>query len=173
MQFGPRKFQRGQQHHLRSGRASEPLATYAVTKCVEHRQPVLATDATAEIIIHCFDHLRIQQQIKLLAFCVMPDHYHSLFLLLCGKTLSQIMSSIGKFTASGINKLATTRGQFWQEGFFEHRCRDTDDALDRLAYIEQNPVRAGLVANAVDWPYSSAFPANARFLDRQWFAENC
>jgi REP element-mobilizing transposase RayT len=173
MQLEPDRPQKGHQRHLRAGRISEPFATYAVTKCVECRRPVLATNATADIIIDCFDYLRSRAQIKLLAFCVMPDHYHGLFLLLRGQNLSQIMSSIGKFTASRINKLTDVGGQFWQDGFFDHQCRGIDDVLDRIAYIERNPVRAGLAADAADWPYSSAYPANGRLLDRKWYAERC
>ena len=123
--------------------------------------------------MECFDHLRRKNEIKLLAFCVMPDHFHFLLVLMHGKALSPLMGSIAKFTASGINNLNGRRGRFWQEGFFDHRCRDNDDALDRLSYIEQNPVRAGLVDEATAWPYSSASESNVHLLDRAWYAERC
>jgi len=42
----------------------------------------------------------------------------------------------------------------WQRDFFEHRLR-VDESLDfKATYIRQNPVRAGLVAKAVEWPYT-------------------
>ena len=123
--------------------------------------------------MEAFRWLRQQDQIKLLAFCVMPDHYHSLFVLLAENSLSEVMKSIGKYTAAQINKMRRTRGQFWQEGFHDHGCRDGGDVLERLTYIEFNPVRAGLVADASMWPYSSAYPANAILLDRDWYMERC
>jgi hypothetical protein len=94
-----------------------------------------------------------------------------LFVLLRRKTLSELLRSFGRYTAVQINKLTNAHVQLWQEGFYDHRCRDVDDALDRLAYIEQNPVRARLVADSAEWPFSSAFPANAYLLDRRWYAE--
>jgi putative transposase len=161
------------QRHLRAGRASEPLACYAITKCVERRLPVLANDNSAAAIFTSLNWLREHDHIKLLAFCVMPDHYHCLFVLLANKSLKQTIESVSKFTATTINASMNRKGQLWQEGFHDHRCRDNDDVLDRLTYIEHNPVRADLVANAGDWPYSSAFAGNANCLDRDWYAERC
>lgn len=44
----------------------------------------------------------------------------------------------------------------WQEGFFDHRLRD-DERGEQLSakinYIRQNPVAAGLCADATDWPW--------------------
>jgi putative transposase len=161
------------QRSLRAGRLSEEFAVYSVTKCVDHRRRVLANPAAAAIVIASLRHVREQQKIKLLSFCVMPDHYHVLVLLLPGQSLSQAMNGIGKFTALQINKLISASGRFWQEGFFDHRCRSIDDMLDRMEYIEYNPVRAGLVKTAEDWLFSSAHPSHAHLLDRHWYAEAC
>jgi putative transposase len=108
---------------------------------------------------------------KLVAFCIMPHSLHLLLVLLRSKTLPELMRSFGRFSAARINKQISSRGQFWQEGFFDHRCRDIDDTLDRLAYIEHNPVRAGFVSEADQWVFSSALAANACLLDRDWFSE--
>jgi REP element-mobilizing transposase RayT len=42
----------------------------------------------------------------------------------------------------------------WQRDFFEHRLRDNESFLERLDYVLQNPVRAGLVADWEDWPFT-------------------
>ena len=131
---------------LRGGRWSEDYACYAVTKNVQGRKAVLAAPRREEIIIGSLNHLRASERIRLLAFCVMPDHYHALFFLLPkGKTLSTVMEQIGRYTARLINQSLGQTGRFWQDGFNDHRCRDVDDMNDRLWYIENNPVRAGLV----------------------------
>jgi len=59
----------------------------------------------------------------------------------------------------------------WQEGFFDHRCRDVDDAIERINYIENNPIRAGLVDRPELWAYSSANPQWAGILDRKWYSD--
>ena len=44
-------------------------------------------------------------------------------------------------------------GVQWQSDFFEHRIRGWESAQEKRTYILNNPVRAGLVAEAADWPY--------------------
>jgi REP element-mobilizing transposase RayT len=163
----------GHQRFLRGGRHSTPFTCYSITKCVEGRKKVLGSDAPAGVIISAFDWLRQQEKIRLLAFCIMPDHFHVLFVLLSQNSLVEIMRSLGKFTAAQINKCLCARGQFWQDGFHDHCCRSNDEVLELLTYIKFNPVRAGLVADASLWPYSSACPSNAVLLDRQWYQERC
>jgi hypothetical protein len=47
-------------------------------------------------------------------------------------------------------------GTFWQDESYDHCVRD-DDELERIIhYVEDNPVKAGLVASAASWEYSSA-----------------
>jgi len=42
----------------------------------------------------------------------------------------------------------------WQRGFFDHLLRNDESYGEKWNYVCQNPVRAGLVMNAADWPYS-------------------
>jgi REP element-mobilizing transposase RayT len=49
--------------------------------------------------------------------------------------------------------LAKTHGIRWQPDFFDHRLRKGESARAKGDYILENPVRAGLVRRAEDWPY--------------------
>jgi putative transposase len=42
----------------------------------------------------------------------------------------------------------------WQRGFFDHLLRSAESYAQKWNYVRENPVRAGLVTNAGDWPYS-------------------
>jgi putative transposase len=106
---------------------------------------------------------------KLLAFCIMPDHFHIVMFLLPGRNLSELMKATSKFTSRELNKLLGRLGKFWQQGFHDHRCRDEREVHDLCLYTEHNPVRKGLVSAAELWPYSSAFESNKRLLDRDWW----
>jgi putative transposase len=157
--------------HLREGRWSEKYACYAITKCVMNRLPLLADPQVADIIFASLKYLLATSEIKVLAFCIMPDHYHLLIFLLSEKTLSDVLGRMGSFTARKANAHYHQHGPFWQEGFHDHRCRDEDDIDERMIYIEHNPVRAGLVNSAEQWPYSSANPSLSGILDRDWYAK--
>ena len=79
-------------------------------------------------------------------FLLMPDHLHALISIPFHHKLSEV---IGRW------KQWTTRhlGVAWQKNFFDHRLRSYPSANAKFKYIEQNPVRAGLVQKAEDWPY--------------------
>jgi putative transposase len=49
--------------------------------------------------------------------------------------------------------LAKTEGIHLQKNFFDHRLRNDNEAGQKAEYILLNPVRAGLITRAGDWPY--------------------
>jgi REP element-mobilizing transposase RayT len=158
---------------LRVGRWSDANVCYSITKCVEARKQLLTRPEVIEILTDCLDYLRRTGAIRILAFCIMPDHLHLLFVLVGDKSLSEVMASFSRFTARKTNALMGRAGAFWQEGFFDRRCRDLSEIEDQLSYIEHNPVRAGWATVAEEWLYSSANPRWAKLLDRDWFASVC
>ena len=70
---------------------------------------------------------------------------------------SRFLQTLKGYTAREANRLLGRTGQpFWQAESYDHSVRD-DRESDRIkAYIENNPVKAGLVANAEDYLWSSA-----------------
>jgi REP element-mobilizing transposase RayT len=141
---------------LRKGRHSQPGYAYAITKCTKDRLPILTGDA-ADIVIGALKAIHQKGDADCLGFVVMPDHVHAVLWLHRGN-LSAIISSLAKFTAREINRLNKKSGPLWQEGFYDHGIRGEKSLLAYLRYIQYNPVRAGLVATAEDWPYSAIFP---------------
>jgi REP element-mobilizing transposase RayT len=93
---------------------------------------------------------------RMLAWCVMPNHVHNLIETIAGFPLGEVVHSWKSFTAKQANRILGRSGVFWMEDYFDRFIRDEDHLHDTIHYIEQNPVKAGLVANAADWKYSSA-----------------
>lgn len=89
------------------------------------------------------------------AYVVMANHAHLLFSPLADA--SRVMQLVKGSSALQANRLLGRRGQpFWQHESYDHLARQAGE-VDRIwRYIELNPVRAGLVAQAADWPWSSA-----------------
>ena len=96
------------------------------------------------------------QRYRLLAWVVMPNHVHTLVETAPGYPLPELVHSWKSFTARSANKLLGRRGEFWQPEYFDRYVRDADHFDNALRYIHQNPVKAGLVPRAEDWPFSSA-----------------
>ncbi|GIW77357.1 MAG: hypothetical protein KatS3mg104_2420 [Phycisphaerae bacterium] len=93
---------------------------------------------------------------RLHAWVVMPNHVHVLITPLYGNSLSSIVHSWKSFTAKEANKLLGRAGPFWQNDYFDRFIRNEEHWQRVIAYIHENPVRAGLRATPEEWPYSSA-----------------
>jgi REP element-mobilizing transposase RayT len=89
------------------------------------------------------------------AYVVMSNHVHAL--IVPAVPVPRIMKGIKTTTAIAANKvLGRTGSPFWQDESFDHWCRSEEEILKIWMYIENNPVKAGLVRNPSEWPWSSA-----------------
>ncbi len=88
------------------------------------------------------------------AFVVMPNHVH---LLITPKiSLPRITHGIKGSTSHQANAILSRKGQhFWQDDSFDHWVRSPKEFDNIRAYIENNPVSAGLTTRPQDWPWSS------------------
>lgn len=80
------------------------------------------------------------------AFLLMPDHVHALICVAPDHELALTVQAWKGWQTR-------TQGIRWQSGFFDHRLRSDESHQEKAHYINQNPVRAGLVAKAEDWPF--------------------
>jgi REP element-mobilizing transposase RayT len=106
------------------------------------------------------------QRYRLAAWVVMPNHVHLLLTPQSGSTLSSIMHSLKSYTAGEANKLLRRQGALWQEEYFDRYIRDAKHYAQTVAYIEANPVKAGLCLLPEDWPYGSARRRRERSRER-------
>jgi putative transposase len=89
------------------------------------------------------------------AYCLMPNHVHLLAVPRTAGGLARAVGRANRWHARQINFRQGRRGSLWQ-GRFGSCVLDAQHALAAARYIEQNPVRAGLVKYPWDWPWSSA-----------------
>jgi putative transposase len=96
---------------------------------------------------------------------VMPDHTHLLLSPLRNAdgwnfSLPQIMRAIKGRSGRKIDRLLDRHGPVWQEEFFDHVLRSNDSLAEKVNYICQNPVRAGLVADEKEyrWLWRGVIP---------------
>ena len=113
----------------------------------DHRVASLIEEALLHFDAHRYE---------LYAWVVMPNHVHTLFAPRAEWTLSAILYSWKSFTSKAANRLLKRTGAFWQEDYFDRFVRHDQQFWAAVHYIEENPVKAGLVSLAADWPFSSA-----------------
>ena len=86
----------------------------------------------------------------------MPNHVHALVETMPGFPLDGVIQSWKSFTAKQVNKILDRSGQFWMPDYFDRYIRNEKHLATVVDYIEQNPVKAGLVDSASEWRWSSA-----------------
>ena len=82
----------------------------------------------------------------------------------CARTVGAARASAGGHdvakgtTARRANRILGLRGEpFWQDEFYDHWIRTEEEMSAVTAYVEDNPVKAGLARCSADWPWSSAY----------------
>ena len=114
------------------------------------KQPAVA-DIVEDALLHWDG-----QHYRLLAWCVMPNHVHVLIETREGWPLSGILHGWKSFTAKTINLHLGRTGAVWMRDYFDRYIRDDQHLVATIAYINGNPVKAGLVQNEWEWQHSSA-----------------
>jgi REP element-mobilizing transposase RayT len=93
---------------------------------------------------------------RLHAWTIMPNHVHVLFSQISGNPLGAVIASWKRFTAAQANQRLGRSGPFWQKDYWDRFIRDDDHFAAAEHYIDMNPVKAGLIGLAHDWPWGSA-----------------
>jgi putative transposase len=113
----------------------------------------LFTDASAvNLALAQIVRAALEKQFEILVYCFMPDHLHLIVSGLADDSLLKVFVKFGK-QYSGYYYALENRRRLWQKGGHDHIIRDDVDLLDRIRYVVNNPVAAGLVRSAEDYPF--------------------
>jgi putative transposase len=144
-----------------------------VTIVTQHRLPVFQTDQMRKILCRAIDEARHSGAFLLFAYVIMLDHMH--LLTSRPSTTSNLLRVLKGLTARRIIDFLKTRGYESSLAKLRHQERDRNYRyslwqteknvlpifsegmfLEKVRYIHQNPVRAGLVEDAAKFRWSSA-----------------
>lgn len=115
----------------------------------------LSNERVAALVVESLQNADSLRLCKIHAYVVMPNHVH--VLLEPGVELARVTKLIKGGTARAANKILRRTGKFfWQDESFDHWIRTSAEFERVWAYIERNPVKAGLGRRPEDWKWSSA-----------------
>nr|WP_262903337.1 transposase [Hymenobacter psoromatis] len=104
--------------------------------------------------LHYFD----GKSYDLLCYCLMPNHVHLVVSLpVEAPPLLKTLQRLKGYTATQANKLLLRSGAFWQAESYDHVVRQGELARI-IAYVLENPVKAGLAADWQQWPHTYLAP---------------
>jgi putative transposase len=90
-------------------------------------------------------------------YVLMPNHFHLLISIPENKSISDYMRDLKKRSVFEFkNIIPGIQTKLWQDRFDDLALRSMRTYLTKLNYIHNNPVKARLVGEITQWPYSSA-----------------
>jgi REP element-mobilizing transposase RayT len=95
---------------------------------------------------------RDRGQFDLYAFCIMSNHVH--MVMATRQNLFDVLGSLKKYTARRCNEILGRKGRFWQREYYDRQIRDEEHLRRVIAYVRNNPVKAGLVKDWADWKWT-------------------
>ncbi|WPL18137.1 Transposase [Thiorhodovibrio winogradskyi] len=153
-------------------RAYIPGGCYFFTVVTLNRAPLFCSEERVDLIRQALRKTMAQRPFKIDAMVILPEHLHCIWRLPPGDSdYSSRWREIKKSLSRNISTQTNSRNEslVWQRRFWEHAIRDEEDWSRHVDYIHYNPVKHGLTARPVDWPWSSFRRAVTRgWYDASW-----
>ena len=136
-------------------RLTLPGYAHHVIQRGNNRQPIFAHAENHQALLALLDESATRFDVEVHAYVLMANHFHLLVTPRSGDGLPLMMQAVGRRYVRYFNDLQGRTGTLW-----EGRYRSTVIEAERyllpcMTYIDLNPVRAGMVAHAADYPWSS------------------
>ena len=128
--------------------------TYFITSGTDGRERYFAYQKYAELFIDTLYHYRKEGNYQVHSFVVMPEHFH-LLITPQGITIERALQLIKSGYSFRVKKELGRTFDIWQRGFTDRRVR-VGEFEGLRNYIDENPVKAGLVKRSQEYAYGSA-----------------
>lgn len=139
----------------RLARLTLPGHPHHVIQRGNNRQPIFASPADYQMMLELLDENARKFGVAIHAYVLMGNHFHLLATPQTAQSLPQMMQAVGRRYVRYFNDTQKRTGTLW-EGRYKSTVIQTERyLLACMAYIDLNPVRAGMVVQARDYPWSS------------------
>ncbi|AXA60797.1 transposase, partial [Pseudomonas thivervalensis] len=159
----------------RMGRIVLPNYPHHIVQRGHNRQVVFAVAEDYQRYLTDLRELKDAFGVKVYAYCLMTNHVH--LLLAPGESvagLGQLMKALAARATRYRNRLEGRSGTLWESRYKSSVVQSDSYLLACCRYIELNPVRARMVADAADYPWSSYRARVGNVPDGHWLdADPC
>ena len=140
------------------GRSLRPVGDGLIYHAINrgnNRQAVFFEDADYRAFLAALGQTQLRYPFRLFGYCLMTNHFHLLLQPEAGQSISRILQSVTVAHTWRCHRTHASLGHVWQGRFKSPVIQDDAHSLVVLRYIECNPLRAGMVTNLSDYPWSS------------------
>ncbi len=139
----------------RSNRIVIPGQPHHVTQRGNRQQAIFFSDDDRRSYCELIAHYSKKTGTACLAWCLMDNHVHLILVPPSEDSLRAMLAAAHTVYSQRVNEAQKTSGHLFQ-GRFASYAMDDAHLFVAARYVENNPVKAGLVKRAEDWPWSSA-----------------
>ena len=139
----------------RTARSTPAGFAYHVLNRGNHRAQVFHSAADYDAFIHLLAQAAARVEVRLLAFCLMPNHIHLPLWPQTDAGVSAFRHWLLTTHATRYVKQYRATGHVWQGRFGAFAIQEDEHLVTVLRYLERNPLGAGLVNSAAQWRWSS------------------
>lgn len=117
--------------------------------------PVWLSQATIAQLVQQALHWADERKYQLVCYAIMPNHVHLVVSLPdVAPSLARTLQALKGYTGHAANTLLGRTGQFWQRESYDHVVRSGPELERVIAYVINNPVKAGLTDDWQKWPFT-------------------
>ena len=142
---------------MRKPRELQEQAKYHVTARANRKETILDRSRIKAIFLEVVARAKRRYAFRIDNFTVMGNHFHLIIQPGEGVSLSRIMQWILSVFAQAYNRIHGYIGHVWGERFFSRIIRTVSEYLFAFDYVDDNPVKAGLVDFCGDWVFGGLF----------------
>jgi putative transposase len=147
-------------------RLTVPGYPHHVIQRGNNRQPIFVTTADYELLLSLLEEHAKKQQVALHSYVLMSNHFHLLATPQTEEGMPRLMQSVGRSYVRIFNQRHGRTGTLWEGRYRSTLIQAERYLLACMVYIDLNPVRAGMVADPADYPWSSHAHYVGRRTDR-------
>ncbi len=136
-------------------RLTLPGFTHHVIQRGNNRQAIFASGADYQMLLDLLEENARKFDVAIHAYVLMSNHFHLLLTPQTPDGLPQMMQALGRRYVRYFNDSQQRSGTLWEGRYKSALIQSERYLLACMAYIDLNPLRAGLVAAPGDYPWSS------------------
>ena len=132
-----------------------PGIPHHITQRGNRREDIFFSEEDRLIYLQWLAEYCQKHKVEILAYCLMTNHIHLILKPSNEDGLQRVLKPLHMRYAQRVNKANGWKGHLWQGRFFSSAL-DESYTWSAIRYVERNPVRAGMVAKAEEYLWSSA-----------------
>ena len=132
----------------------QPGTIYHVYNRGNNRQKIFLSEENYRFFLRRLHHYFSRSKIELLAYCLMPNHFHLVIRILQETDFPNVMRSFSTSYVKAFHKRYGTSGHLYQGNYQAKEFTEEGALAAVIPYVHLNPWTAGLVGRPEDWPHS-------------------